>query len=157
MKQSAFEELLDYRRAVSELYSRLRRSELSLAERCERFRRERDWLFKNHPQSALSVEQKASFSGLPYYPYDPAWRFLLPVDTNVEPGIVEVELQHDGQMRMQRFGRIHFEVAGQAVSLALFWIMGYGGASFYLSGIWPVVKPPTAEGVICWTRLNMPI
>jgi uncharacterized protein (DUF1684 family) len=46
----------------------------------------------------FSVEQKASLSGLPYYPYDPAWRFLLPVDTKVEPDIVEVELQHDGQM-----------------------------------------------------------
>jgi uncharacterized protein (DUF1684 family) len=130
MKRSAFEELLDYRRAVSELYSRLRRSELSLAERCEQFRRERDWLFKNHPQSALSVEQKVSFSGLLYYPYDPAWRFLLPVDTNVEPEIIEVELQHDGQVRIQRFGRIHFEVAGQAVSLSLFWMMGYGGGVF---------------------------
>jgi uncharacterized protein (DUF1684 family) len=93
MKQSTFEELLDYRRAVSELYGRLRRSELSLAERCEQFRRERDWLFKNHPQAALSVEQKVSFSGLPYYPYDPAWR----LDTNVEPDIIEVELQHDGR------------------------------------------------------------
>jgi hypothetical protein len=42
MKRSAFEELLDYWRAVSELYSRLRRSELSLAEHCAQFRRERD-------------------------------------------------------------------------------------------------------------------
>jgi len=130
MKLSPYEELLDYRRAVSELYSRLRRSELSLTERCEQFHQERDRLFKYHPQSALSVEQKTGFAGLRYYPYDPAWRFLLPVDTKVEPEIFEIDLQEDGRMRMRRFGQIHFEMVGQAISLSLFWIIGYGGGVF---------------------------
>jgi hypothetical protein len=39
-------------------------------------------------------------------------------------------LQHDGLTRIQRFGKIHFAVAGQSVSLSLFWIMGYGGGVF---------------------------
>jgi hypothetical protein len=42
---SAFEELLDYRRSVAELYGRLRRSGLSQVERCQGFRRERDLLW----------------------------------------------------------------------------------------------------------------
>ena len=130
MSRSLFEELTDYRRAVADMYGCLRRSELSQVERCQQFRRGRDWLFKNHPQSALSAEQKSSFTGLRYYPYNPAWRFLLPVDTRVEPEIFEIELSTDGKTRMQRFGKIHFEAAGQAVSLSLFWMMGYGGGIF---------------------------
>lgn len=130
MSLSHFEELADYRRAVADMYSRLRRSELSQADRCLQFRRERNWLFKNHPQSALSAEQKSSFTGLRYYPYNPAWRFLLPVDTGVEPEIFEIDLSADGKTRLQRFGKIHFEAAGQTVSLSLFWMMGYGGGIF---------------------------
>lgn len=130
MNISPFEELLDYRRSVAELYGRLRRSDLSQVERCQQFRRERDSLFANHPQSPLSAEQKASFTGLGYYPYIPAWRFLLPVDTGVEPTIIEMELQDDGLVRMQRFGKIHFVVEGQSVSLSLYWTLGYGGGVF---------------------------
>jgi uncharacterized protein (DUF1684 family) len=125
-----FEELLDYRRSVAELYGRLRRSELSQSERCEVFRRERDLLFSSHPQSPLSEEQRAMFSGLGYYPHNPAWRYLLPVDKAIEPTITEMELQDDGLVRMQRFGKIHFEVEGQPVSLSLYWILGYGGGLF---------------------------
>mgnify|MGYP001163171186 CR=1 FL=1 len=130
MNTSQFEELADYRRAVADMYGRLRRSKLKQSDRWQQFCRERDRLFKNHPQSALSAEQKSNFTGLRYYPYNPAWRFLLPVDTQVKPEVIEVELSADGKTRLQRFGKIHFEAAGQTVSLALFWIMGYGGGIF---------------------------
>ncbi len=130
MSRSPFEELLDYRRSVAEIYANLRRSDLSEAEKCHQFRRKRDELFGTHPQSALSAEQKARFTGLGYYPYDPAWRFVLSVDTNVEQAVIEVQLQEDGLTRMQRFGQIHFAVGGQKVSLSLFWILGYGGGIF---------------------------
>lgn len=130
LAHSPFEELLDYRRSVAVLYARMRQSPLSFADRNRQFRQERDMLFKTHPQSALTEEQKASFTGLPYYPYDPAWRFVLPVDTDVEPDVIDVALQDDGVTRLQRFGKIHFEVADQSVSLSLFWILGYGGGVF---------------------------
>lgn len=130
MIHSSFVGLLDYRRRVAELYARLRQSSLSQPERCQQFRRDRDLLFASHPLSALSDEQKADFAGLRYYPYDPAWRFVLPVDQDVEPAIIEMELQEDGLVRMKRFGQIHFEVGEQLVSLSLFWILGYGGGLF---------------------------
>ena len=38
MSVSSFEELLDYRRSVAELYGRLRRTSSSEIERCHRFR-----------------------------------------------------------------------------------------------------------------------
>jgi len=130
LSQSSFVELLGYRRIVAEIYADLRRSTLTETEKHRQFRERRDVLFSTHPQSALTAEQKAQFTGLRYYPYNPAWRFVLPVDTDVEQSIIEVQLQDDGLTRMQRFGQIHFAVGGQQVSLALFWIMGYGGGVF---------------------------
>lgn len=127
---SPFEELLDYRRRVAEMYARVRSSNSNLEARAHDFRRTRDELFGTHSQSALSPEQKATFAGLSYFPYDPRWRFLLPVDTDVEPAVIDIQLQADGLTRLQRFGRIDFEVDGQRMSLSLFWISGYGGGLF---------------------------
>jgi uncharacterized protein (DUF1684 family) len=122
--------LLDYRRSVAALYARVRQPGSDAAESCQRFRQERDALFRTHPQSALSNAQKAAFHGLCYYDYNPAFRFLLPVDPNVTSKVLEVELEHDGLLRMRRFGAIHVPLAGQTLTLSLFWLLGYGGGVF---------------------------
>ncbi|MBA2443132.1 MAG: DUF1684 domain-containing protein [Rubrobacter sp.] len=122
------EQLLDYRRSVSEMYARARGAGESAApprERWERFRRERDGLFGEHPQSPLT--ERAGFRGLEYFPYDPALRYTLAVDHDVEPESFEVELRDDGPMLLQRFGRVRFTVEGREVGLSLFWVAGYGG------------------------------
>lgn len=125
-----FVELADYRRTVAGMYARLRQADGSPQARWERFRGERDALFAAHPQSALSAEQKQTFRGLDYFDYDPNLRFVLPVDTEVEPGAWEVELPDEGLMRLTRFGKVHFALQGQAQSLTLFWVQGYGGGIF---------------------------
>ncbi len=130
MSVSAYEELADYRRSVASLYARARLSRPKVEKRWARFCHDRDILFATHPQSALSPEQKRDFSGLRYYPYNPGLRFLLRVDTKIEPLVMEDELPEEGLIRLERFGRIHFAVDGQAVSLSLFWIVGYGGGIF---------------------------
>lgn len=127
---TTFEELADYRRAVVAMYSGARDILLTPADRFARFRAERDQLFRNHPQSALSAEQRAIFTGLDYFPYDPAYRFAVTVDTTVEPEITQVDLPEDGLLRMQRFGLVHLPLAGQSVTLSLFWLLGYGGGIF---------------------------
>lgn len=124
---SAHEELLDYRRRVSEMYARARDGEGDAQARCERFRRERDVLFQQHPQSPLPEEHREGFAGLDYYPYDPALRFALSVDHDVEQETFEIYLREDGPTSLQRFGRVDFRVDGGEVSLSLFWIYGYGG------------------------------
>ena len=124
------EALLDYRRSVATLYARVRQPGLDAAEVCQRFRQERDALFRSHPQSALSSQQKADFHGLRYYGYDPAFRFLLPIEPDAATEVLEVELEHDGLLRMRRFGKVHITIAGQVVSLSLFWLLGYGGGVF---------------------------
>lgn len=123
-------DLADYRRAVFELYARARIGRASPEARCRAFRRARDRLFLHHPQSALSPEQKARFRGLAYCPYDPAMRFVVPLEDPGDASVVEVHLREEGLVRMRRAGRVRFAVGGQAVSLTLFWILGYAGGLF---------------------------
>lgn len=126
-----FEEaLMDYRRRVGEMYSRVRQPGLSVEARWAQFRRERDALFACHPQSALSEEQKARFTGLDYFPYNPNLRFLVEVVQDVVPKVLELEVGGDGVMRLKQFGRVRFQVAGQEVSLVVYWVLGYGGGVF---------------------------
>ena len=66
-------DLLEYRRIVSEMYAAVREGGGG-ARTWSHWRTDRDELFATHPQSALSPEAQDSFSGLPYFPYDPAWR-----------------------------------------------------------------------------------
>ncbi len=130
MTLSSFEELVDYRRTVASLYARVRGSSLDHEERWRQFCRDRDNLLATHPQSALSEDQKNTFKGLHYFPYNSDLRFVLPVDTGVEQRLTESELPDEGLFRLKRFGQIHFEVEGQSVSLSLFWVAGYGGGIF---------------------------
>jgi len=125
-----YPELLDYRRSVAALYARTRERDRDAAAQWQEFCLGRDRLFQTHPQSPLSDAQQACFTGLRYYDYDPALRFVLAVDTAVEPDVLEIDLRHDGLLRLQRFGKIHFSIEDQAVALSLFWVLGYGGGIF---------------------------
>jgi len=126
-----YQELLDYRRSVSGIYAGARGetagSPTYAAARRERFRTERDDLFKSHPQSPLSEAEKERFSGLDYFDYDPSLRFALPVQYDVEEGDLEITLQDDGPLRLRRFGRVRFRIEEDELALSLFWISGYGG------------------------------
>ena len=48
-------------------------------------------------------------------PYYPAWRYLVPVDADIELTTIGMDFQDDGMVRMQRFGQIHFEVERQRI------------------------------------------
>jgi uncharacterized protein len=126
-----YQELLDYRRSVSRIYAGARGetagSPPDQAARSQRFRRERDALLKNHPQSPLSQTDREHFSGLGYFDYDPSLRFSLAVERDVEPGTLEITLQDDGPLRLQRFGKVRFGIGDEELALTLFWISGYGG------------------------------
>ena len=130
-KATDYQDLLDYRRSVSAIYAETRGettgSPSDHAARSQRFRTERDALFKHHAQSPLSESQKKLFSGLSYFDYDPSLRFALPVECDVEPGTLEIALQDDGPMRLRRFGRVRFRVEDDELALSLFWISSYGG------------------------------
>src|SRR4051812_48679132 len=67
-----FVTLLDWRRRVSDLYSAVR-VELPRDARAAHalWRSTRDALFRTHPQSPLPAAKRKTFSGLPYFEYDP--------------------------------------------------------------------------------------
>ena len=130
MLHSPREALLHYRRTVADLYAAIRRGQNDPIATCTHFRRAKDRLFATHPQSPLDTVQKAMFTGLEYYDYDPRWRFVLPVDSNVEPTRIELPAGSDGTVILERFGQVHLPIDGQTYPLSLFWIVGYGGGVY---------------------------
>ena len=73
-------DLLDWRRRVADLYAQVRAAAASDPPAAlARFREGRDELFGSHPQSPIPEADRAGFAGLPWWPYDPAWRFEAPV------------------------------------------------------------------------------
>jgi uncharacterized protein len=114
----------DYRWRVAELYLA---EPVEGAEGVEAFRRGRDVLFRDHPQSALPAAARATFTGLRWFPYDPAARVV----TRLEPAehLAEVTIDtggEDGAVRYRRIGRLATPWGG----LTLFWMLGYGGGLF---------------------------
>jgi uncharacterized protein len=101
------------------------------ADAWQRWHRQRDELFLNHHQSPLDDGQRASFTGLPYYEYDPAWRIIGELDLEVPPESFTVPLP-EGDLRYRRIGRVFFSVEGMVTpsTLSLFWLEGYGGGLF---------------------------
>lgn len=121
-------DLLEYRRIVAEMYGAVRDGGED-ARTWSHWRTDRDELFATHPQSPLSLQARDSFSGLPYFPYDPAWR----VDATVEPVAGEsVDIGHsgDGATAFRRFGVVRFQASETEHQLTLFWLAGYGGGVF---------------------------
>ena len=112
-----FRSLLIYRRSVFALYARARDPSLPLQERWRVFREERDRLFATHPQSALTQRQRKEFTGLSYFEYDPALRFVLEIDENVTPFETTLELGEDGPVVIRRVGRVSFHLNHDPVLL----------------------------------------
>lgn len=96
----------------------------------KRFRAGKDALFNHHPQSALDEAQRDLFQGLRYFPYNPAMRFVVPIDTTIEPTQLSVAMNAQESMTMTTVGRVNFIVNGTPVSLAIYWLNIYSGGLF---------------------------
>ena len=68
-------QLTEWRREVASLYAAVRKS-ADPAEGHATWRAGRDALFRDHPQTPLLPDDPLRESGLPYWPYDPALRFV---------------------------------------------------------------------------------
>ncbi|QNA93897.1 MULTISPECIES: DUF1684 domain-containing protein [unclassified Microbacterium] len=118
-------EVVDWRRRVFALYDAVRLAE-SPEEAHELWRIERDDLMLRHPATPLLSADRALFEGLPIAPYDPAWRFELPI-LPAEPGGFEFATGTDGVVPFERVGRVDVPDAG---SLDVWRLMSYGGGLF---------------------------
>jgi uncharacterized protein (DUF1684 family) len=117
-------DLVDWRRRVGDLY-RIRGDDAVV-----KFREGRDRLFKTHPQSPIEPEERASFTGLHYYPADAAYR----VEARMEPADGSELLidtgGDDGAVRYRRAGTLVFQLAGERCRLTVLSLVQYAGGLF---------------------------
>jgi uncharacterized protein len=118
--------LLDWRRQVASLYAQVR--DIPDAEAAHQiWQAGRNRLLATHPESPVPADQRAAFTGVPVAGYDPAFRFVVPVDTDVAPARIEMVTGTDGVVAMERAGVVHLPGVGD---LDVWWLAGYGGGIF---------------------------
>jgi uncharacterized protein len=121
-------ELADWRRRVSTLYAAVR-AEQSPQAGHRLWTAGRDELFRAHPQSPLGPDDPLRRTGLPYWPYDAALRFELPLVEPVEPIELELPSGADGMTRMGLAGHVELP-APVAARVDVWWLRQYGGGLF---------------------------
>jgi uncharacterized protein len=121
-------EVADWRRATAALYARVRK-QADPAVGHALWRDGRDMLMRSHPQSPLGEADPMRASGLPYWPYDPALRWQLPVEQASRSQRLEIDTGADGVTRIEQVGWVTLRapVGGR---LALWWLDQYGGGLF---------------------------
>ncbi len=117
-------DLVDWRRRVGDLYR------IGGPDALTRFRRQRDELFRSHPQSPIEPDERASFTGLRYFPHDGAYR----VHARFEPGdgseLVIDTGGEDGAVRYRRAGQLSFALHGEPCRLTVLSLVQYAGGLF---------------------------
>ncbi len=121
-------DLVDYRRRMAEIYSKVRALTDPLSG-WQLWRHERDEIFRSHPQSSIPGPERTHFRGLNYFDYDPKFRVTagfspLPEET------LNIRCSGDAIYAFTRFGRASFELDGGQHSLSLYWLDSYGGGLF---------------------------
>lgn len=96
----------------------------------ERFRATKDSLFKQHPQSPLSVEQRQTFDGLRYFPYDAALAVAADLEALAEAPEAALEASGPHTMRFRPAARARCIMGDTPVTLTVYWIDVYGGGLF---------------------------
>jgi hypothetical protein len=126
--------LADWRRQVATLYADVRAMAASdPAVALAHWRAVRERMFREHPQSPVRRDARASFRAK-HFPHDPALRF----DVRLEPapppapGSYALELPNSGAdtLAFARIGRIKLPFADRARHLSVFWMAGYSGGLF---------------------------
>jgi uncharacterized protein (DUF1684 family) len=125
---SQYLELLDWRRLVASLYAEAR-SRPSSRETADWFRNQRDRLFREHPQSPIPANARASFRSLSYWDWDPRGRVearFEPLETNGGGK----DYLSSGEARLTPIGTAVFQLCGEACRLRVLWMDAYGGGVF---------------------------
>jgi hypothetical protein len=86
----------------------------------------RDGLFASHPSTPLLPSDRETFAGLPVPPYDPEWRFEVPIEP-AETAELDVETGTDGVVPFERIGAVRLPEVG---TLDVWRLRSYGGGLF---------------------------
>ncbi len=119
------QDVVDWRREVFDMYRAVRaQPDPALAH--AGWVEHRDRLLTSHPASPVAPEQRAAYPGASVAPYDPAFRFLVPMD-DAPAERREVATATDGTIPLERIGRLTLPGLGL---LDVWWLASYGGGIF---------------------------
>jgi uncharacterized protein (DUF1684 family) len=121
-------DLLDWKRRTFALYDAAR-ADPDPGRAAAAWRAGRDELFARHPQSPLPADRRAGFTGLDYFPFDPAARVTAEVAA-AEPRRHELDASVGEPMAFVRFAVARFALGGAPCELELYWLDAYGGGLF---------------------------
>ena len=117
--------VLDWRRRTAALYAAVR-AEPEPATAHARWVATRTEMLTTHDASPVPEAERATHRPA-FAPYDPAWRFEVILDADLEPLRLEVPTGTDGLVPFERVGRLHLAGAGD---LDVWWLASYGGGLF---------------------------
>ncbi len=119
-------EVWDWRRQTFALYAEVREHDDPAAAHAG-WVEGRDRLLRTHPASPVPAEVRSSYPNADVAAYDPAYRFVAPVATDVEPETREHQTGTDGVVPFRLIGRVQLAGLG---SLDVWWLDSYGGGLF---------------------------
>jgi uncharacterized protein len=110
-------QLAGWRRQAAALYARIRDQENPAAAHAL-WRDGRDQMMRVHPQSPLPAGDSMRIGGVPYWPYDPALRWTVPVEPVAQPRRLAADTGPDGLTRLEQLGWITLpDPVGRRVAL----------------------------------------
>ncbi len=119
-------DVLDWRRRIAAIYREVR-ADPDVAHAHRTWAEARLALLATHPASPVAAAERAAFAGGRVASYDPAFRFVVPINTDFEPQRREVQTGTDGVVSFERIGEVRLHGLG---SLDLWWLASYGGGIF---------------------------
>ena len=120
--------LQDWRRRIFELYGEVRAA-ADPAQGWRRWRDVRDDMFRSHEQSPIPERIRASFKGVPYFDYDPAFRTTAELEP-ADDRHYDIATSGDETMAFTHFADARFHLQGGERVLQCYWLGGYGGGLF---------------------------
>lgn len=127
-------DVVDWRRRTAELYAAVRASG-DPAEGHSLWVSGRDALLREHPASPVPASARANYRGADVAPYDPDFRFVVPLSEAERPERRDVSTGTDGVVSFVLAGRVDLDGLG---ALEVWWLAGYGG------GLFLPMKDPTS-------------
>jgi len=133
-------------------------------------RASKDEDFRLDPDSPIPPEDRAGFRGLSYWPPDPRYRFVGPIEVYEEPEAFTIVTTTGKSRPCQRYGRVRFSVDGRGLELQVYRLLDQRTGSLFLpfrdatSGIetYPagryvdLVQRPEGDWVLDFNRAHSP-
>ena len=120
--------LIDWRRHTFAIYREVREASSPEAAHAI-WRARRDELFRDHPSSPLAEDDPLRESGLPYWPYDPLWRYEVEVIPTISATRLSVNTGPEETTHLRRLGWVELPMPSET-TVDVWWLGQYGGGLF---------------------------